>query len=392
MIIDYSFNTKIARENTSCVKYDRRSEVFGSSSVTPLWVADMDFATPAFIREALQQRIDHPILGYTFLPSGAVDAAIGWVYRRHGWKIESNWICLCPGIVPAINFAILANSKVGEKAVIQPPVYTPFFAAIEDHKRVVVENPLLENEGCYTMDLNHLEQQFKEGVKLLILSNPHNPTGRVYTKNELEQVASLASKYNVVIISDEIHCDIVMPHQKHIPIASLSEDAANRTITLIAPSKTFNLAGLATGLAIIPNETLRAKFNSILNSLHLSMGNLFGNIAMQAAYTSGDEWVDGLNAYLYNNFQTINTILKSSNAPFRSQTPEGTYLAWIDFREFNLPQQELNRILIETANVGLSDGTIYGKQGIGFQRLNAACPKSVIENAVARIAESFSKA
>ena len=388
--MDYSFDSIIPRENTSCVKYDRKDQIFGNSSVTPLWVADMDFATPEFIRQALLQRIDHPILGYTFLSTEVIDAAIGWVNRRHGWKIENDWICLCPGIVPAINFAVLANSSVGEKVVIQPPVYTPFFAAIEDHKRIIVENPLHENEGYYTMDLNHLEEKFKEGAKILILSNPHNPTGRVYTKKELVELSSLASKYDVVIVSDEIHCDILMPNQMHTPIASISEDAANRTITFMAPSKTFNLAGLTTGIAIIPNEILRRKFNDIINSLHLSMGNIFGMVAMQAAYTSGDEWVDKLNTYIFNNLQIITKTLNSSKAPFHAITPEGTYLSWIDFREFRLSQNELNKILIEKAKVGLSDGTIYGSQGLGFQRLNAASPKSVLENALIQIVDSFS--
>ena len=387
--MDYTFDSKIPRENTSCVKFDNRSQVFGSNSVTPLWVADMDFATPEFVRQAIAQRLSHPILGYTVLPSDATDAAIGWVNRRHGWQIQTDWISLCPGIVPAINFAILAFSSTGEQVVIQPPVYTPFFAAVEDHKRIIAENPLKESNGYYTMDLNHLEELFKAGARLLILSNPHNPVGRVYTKAELEDVAALASKYDVTVISDEIHSDIIMPGQKHIPFASLSADAASRTITFIAPSKTFNIAGLSTGLAIIPNETLRKKFNDITNSLHLTMGNIFGMVAMQAAYTFGDEWVNNLNAYLHNNLQTISNILNNSKAPFRSQVPEGTYLSWIDFREFGLQQAELNKILIEKANVGLSDGTIYGKQGLGFQRLNAASPKSTIESAVTRIAEAF---
>lgn len=387
--MDYSFDSTIPRENTSCVKFDLRKQVFGSASITPLWVADMDFATPLFVRQALLHRIDHPILGYTFLSAETIDAAIGWISRRHGWEIEADWVCLCPGIVPAINFAVLANSNIEDKVIVQPPVYTPFFAAIKDHNRVVVENPLRETDGYYTMDLNHLEEKFKEGAKLLILSNPHNPTGRVYTKKELEELAALASKYDVVVISDEIHCDILMPNQHHTPFASLSEDAASRTITFIAPSKTFNLAGLSTGLAIIPNEALRRKFNDILSSLHLTMGNIFGMVAMQAAYSFGDEWVNGLNAYSFDNLQLISNILNSSKAPFRNRTPEGTYLSWIDFREFGLSQTEVNKILIEKAAVGLSDGTIYGSQGFGFQRLNAASPKSIIENAVLRITESF---
>lgn len=389
--MNYSFDAAIPRENTSCVKFDKRLELFQTNDVTPLWVADMDFATPPFVREAILARLNHPILGYTFLSEEVLKAVAGWTFRRHQWEIKHEWISLCPGIVPAVNFAVLANTEPADKVIIQPPVYTPFFAAISDHHRIVVENPLKESDGHFTMDLDHLEAKFKEGAKLFILSNPHNPVGRVYEKNELEELANLASKYDVVVISDEIHSDIIMPGSKHIPFATISEDAANRTITFIAPSKTFNTAGLSTGLAIIPNETLRKKFNDLTNSLHLTMGNIFGIEAMKAAYTYGDEWVNSLNNYIYSNLTTVNNILNSSKAPFHNVLPEGTYLTWIDFRKFGMTQVEINRILVEEAKVGLSDGTIYGNQGNGFQRLNAASPKAVIESAVARIAEAFEK-
>ena len=389
--MNYSFDDTIPRENTSCVKFDRRVELFQTNDVTPLWVADMDFATPPFVREAILARLNHPILGYTFLSDEVLDSIAGWTLRRHQWKIKHEWISLCPGIVPAVNFAVLANTEPADKIIIQPPVYTPFFAAINDHHRIVVENPLKEMNGCFTMDIDHLETKFKEGAKLLILSNPHNPVGRVYTKKELEEIAYLASKYNAVVISDEIHSDIIMPGSKHIPFATISEDAANRTITFIAPSKTFNTAGLSTGLAIIPDENLRKRFNDLINSLHLTMGNIFGIEAMKAAYTHGDSWVNNLNSYIYNNLTTVQNILTSSKAPFLNAVPEGTYLTWIDFRKFGMTQAEINRILVEEAKVGLSDGTIYGNQGNGFQRLNAASPKAVIESAVARIAETFEK-
>jgi cystathionine beta-lyase len=389
--MDYTFDHTISRENTSCVKYDQRTHVFGTKDVTPLWVADMDFATPEFIRNAIIERTVHPILGYTFISEDTIDAAIGWMHRRHGWKVKPEWISLCPGIVPALNFAVLANSEPSDKVIIQPPVYTPFFAAITDHKRIVVENPLKESNGYYTMDLDHLEARFKDGSKLLILSNPHNPVGRVYTKPELDELALLTSKYGITVVSDEIHSDIIMPGSKHIPFASISEDTANRTITFVAPSKTFNVAGLSTGIAIIPNELLRRRFNSIINSLHLSMGNIFGIEAMRAAYTHGDEWVDSLIQYLHSNLAVVNSILSNENTAIHNHIPEGTYLSWLDFRELRLPQNEINRILTEVAKAGLSDGTIYGNQGLGFQRFNVASPRSVIESAATSIAAAFTK-
>ncbi len=387
--MNYSFDHAISRENTSCVKYDQRTHVFGTKDITPLWVADMDFATPEFIRNAIIERANHPILGYTFINENTVDAAIGWMNRRHGWTVKPEWITLCPGIVPALNVAVLAYSEPSDKVVIQPPVYTPFFAAITDHKRLVVENPLKETNGYYTMDFDHLETRFKDGAKLLILSNPHNPVGRVYTKPELDALALLTSKYSITVISDEIHSDIIMPGSKHIPFASISEETANRTITFIAPSKTFNVAGLSTGIAIIPNELLRRQFNCIINSLHLSMGNIFGIEAMRAAYTHGDEWVDCLNKYLHTNLTVVNSLL--TYCGIRNHIPEGTYLSWLDFRELGIEPKEVNRILVEEAKVGLSDGTIYGNQGLGFQRFNVASPQSVIESAATSIAAAFRK-
>lgn len=389
--MEYSFDSLIPRENTSCVKYDRRTEFFGTNSVTPLWVADMDFATPEFIRGAIAERVSHPILGYTFTSDETINAVVGWMLRRHGWKIKPEWITICPGIVPALNFAVLANSNLTDQVIVQPPVYTPFYAAITDHKRTVVENPLCETNGYYTMNLNHLEAKFKDGAKLLIMSNPHNPVGRVYTRNELQELSVLTSKYDVVVISDEIHSDIIMPGSQHIPFASISDDAANRTITFVAPSKTFNIAGLSTGIAIIPNELLQKKFNDILSSLHLTMGNIFGLEAMKAAYTHGDKWVNSLNAYVFSNLTAVNKILSNSETLINNRIPEGTYLAWLDFRALELTQTQLSKILIENAQVGLNDGTTYGHQGAGFYRLNAASPKATIECAATRIAKAFAR-
>jgi Bifunctional PLP-dependent enzyme with beta-cystathionase and maltose regulon repressor activities len=384
------FDEIIPRENTSCVKYDLREKTFGNSAVTPLWVADMDFATPVFVRDAISQRLAHPILGYTILSEEAKLAVVGWVKRQHGWVVKPEWITMCPGIVPAINIAILAITNQGEQVVIQPPVYTPFFNAINDHQRIMVENPLESNkDGYYQIDFDHLKLLFAKGAKLLIISNPHNPVGRVFTSQELANLAELAIRYGVVIVSDEIHSDIIMPNHRHIPLATISDAMAQQSITFIAPSKTFNVAGLSTGVAIIPNSDLRKKFDTQLNALHIGMGNIFGITAMHAAYTHGDKWVKDLNSYLYGNFASINEIIQISQLPIFTSNVEGTYLSWIDFRSLRMNQTELNQLLIKKANVGLSDGTIYGKQGAGFMRLNAACPRSLLKDAMVRIVNAI---
>ncbi len=384
------FDELIPRENTACVKYDLREKIFGNSAVTPLWVADMDFATPTFIREAMAERLSHPIFGYTFLAEEVKNTVVGWVKRQHGWEIKPEWITLCPGIVPAINVTILALTSQSDRVIVQPPVYTPFFAAINDHGRTLVENPLIcSNEGYYQMDFDHLESMFKAGAKLLILSNPHNPVGRVFTRKELTALAEMALHYGATVISDEIHSDITMPTHQHTPLASINDGIAEQSITFIAPSKTFNLAGLSTGLAIIPNNNLREKFNTTLNALHIGMGNIFGITAMQAAYSHGDNWVKNLNSYLFGNLTLVEQMLRDSQLPISANIPEGTYLSWVNFRALNIPQDELVQILIKEANVGLSDGTIYGRQGAGFMRLNAACPREVLAASVKRIVNAI---
>ncbi|HUW07928.1 MAG TPA: PatB family C-S lyase [Williamwhitmania sp.] len=384
------FDELIPRENTACVKYDLREKTFGNSAVTPLWVADMDFATPIFIREAIAERLTHPIFGYTFLSEEAKNAVVGWVKRQHGWDIKPEWITLCPGIVPAINVAILAFTNQGQKVAIQPPVYTPFFAAINDHRRTLVENPLIANsDGYYQMNFDHLESLFASGVKMLILSNPHNPVGRVFTKAELTTLAEMAMQHGATIISDEIHSDITMPPHRHTPLAAVNEGIAQQSITFIAPSKTFNLAGLSTGLAIIPNSDLRKKFGATLSALHIGMGNIFGITAMQSAYTHGDEWVKSLNSYLYGNLALVKQMLHDSQLPISANIPEGTYLSWVDFRGLKIAQEKLIQLLIQEANVGLSDGTIYGTQGAGFMRLNAACPRATLSDSLSRIVSAI---
>ncbi|MBN1989454.1 MAG: PatB family C-S lyase [Bacteroidales bacterium] len=293
------FNTSINREKTSCVKYDLRENIFGSSSVIPMWVADMDIATPPFIIEAIRERLAHPILGYGFRNEAYLNSISSWLMQRHEWAVNNQWIAFCPGVVSGLNHAITALTNAADSIIIQPPVYHPFFHTVENNNRKLILNPLLENNGCYTMDFDNLEHHLRNGAKMLILSNPHNPVGRVWSKEELSTLGNLCVKYGTLIISDEIHSDLIFAPHKHIPLASISESIANITITFSSPSKTFNIAGLATAFAIISNAQLRDKYKKELEKTGAGMGNILGPVAVEAAYTEqGAAWLNELLSYL----------------------------------------------------------------------------------------------
>jgi cystathionine beta-lyase len=290
----WNFDKPVGREGTNCIKYDRREETFGVKNVIPMWVADMDFNTPDFITESLNKRLKHEIFGYSYRPEEYFSSIINWNKQRHNWNIEKEWISFCPGIVPALNFCTLAFTQAGDNIIVQPPVYFPFFSAVESHGRNLIYNRLIESDGKWVMDYNSLIAGIDSKTKMIIISNPHNPVGRVWSSEELNNLADICLKNNILIISDEIHCDLTLPGYSHIPMASLSEKVAANTLTLIAPSKTFNLAGLATSSVIIPNPVLRKSFNRIVDNLHIGNGNIFGTEASIAAYTYGHSWLDAL--------------------------------------------------------------------------------------------------
>jgi cystathionine beta-lyase len=386
--MNYNFDAPINRENTSCVKYDLRQTIFGKSDVIPMWVADMDFETPDFIRDAIMKRAGHPVYGYTFRDTDYYIPIIGWMQSHHNWTIYKEDIIFCPGVVPALNLAVLAFTKPADKIIIQPPVYHPFFNAVRDHNRELVYNQLIQREDKYLIDFDLLEEQAKDAV-MLILCNPHNPVGRCWDKSELDRIATICLKNHVLVLSDEIHADLVMPGHRHQVFATLSPEAAEITITAHAPSKTFNLAGLATSSVVISNPELRSVFSQFIEKMHLNMGNLFGNVASTAAYSLGEPWRLQLIEYLHNNINLVEEFIKENIAGLKMIRPEATYMIWLDFRKFMLDDETLKNKLIHEAGMGLNPGTTFGQGGEGFMRMNIACPRSTLEIALCRLQKNF---
>lgn len=381
----YNFDTIIARENTDCVKYDLRKAFFGKEDVQPLWVADMDFETPDFIREAVIKRAMHPIYGYTFRSDSFSNCVINWMKIRHKWEIKKDWVSFSPGVVPALNMAVLAFTNPGDKVIVQPPVYFPFFSAVKNHGRELVYNQLLENNGKYEMDFEGLESQIDEKTKLLLLCHPHNPVGRLWTTNELERLVDICSRKNIIIVSDEIHSDLMLNGNVHVPLASISEKAAEISITCIAPSKTFNLAGLGTSALIISNPEHKKKYEKILEDVHVGMGNLFGIVSTEAAYNNGEEWLKQLLGYLNENYSILTKFFEDRIPKIKVIPAEATYLIWLDCRGLGLKGKELRSFVIEKAGLGLNDGPSFGPGGEGFQRINIALPKSELIKALERL-------
>jgi cystathionine beta-lyase len=383
--MNFDFDRIIERKGSSCIKYDGIGKFLGAEDVLPMWVADMDFLTPDFITKAILKRADHGVFGYPLREESYFSSLMGWLERRHQWKVERDWISFCPGVVPAVNLAVLAYTSPGDKIITQPPVYFPFFTAVTDHNRTLVYNKLVMNNGRLFMDFENLEMLAKDGAKMLILSNPHNPGGSVWTKEELTQMAEICLKYNVLIISDEIHCDLVFKPFKHIPVASLSKDISMQTITTVAPSKTFNLSGLSTSSVLIENDSLRRKFNAKLEHLHIGGGNIFGNIASEEAYLHGDQYVDELMDYLAVNIETLIDFAAKHLPKIKVIRPESTFLVWLDCREMGLNDEYLNKFFLQKAKVGFNPGVMFGPGGEGFMRMNIGCPRATLLKALEMI-------
>ena len=383
------FDQVINRENTACVKYDQRKSVFGKEDVLPFWVADMDFKAPQPVIDALQKRLDHGILGYPMKPEGFYDSIADWLERRHGWKIHRDWILFTPGVVPALVLSVLAYTNPGDRVIVQPPVYFPFFRSIDHHGRRKTDNMLVESDGRYEMNFDDLELKFKQGVKMIFLCNPHNPVGRVWSQVELEKLSALCLKNNIVLVSDEIHSDIIFEGSKHLPVASISPEIGKRSITCFAPSKTFNLAGLSTSFVIIPDTGMRKKYELLVRDYHLEHGNIFGLEALTAAYQHGELWLKELLKYLAGNLNYVENYFKSNIPEVSVIKPEGTYLVWLDFRKLKMGREELNHFLVHTAGIGLSDGALFGPGGQGFQRLNIACPTELLEQGLDQLSKAI---
>ncbi len=386
----YNFDEEIDRLNTSSIKYDGLQQFFGSDDLLPMWVADMDFRTPHFIINALKNRLEHEVLGYSFRSDSFQEAVAGWLKRRHGWEIKKEWIVFTPGVVPGVNLAVLAHTSSGDNIITQPPVYFPFFNAVTDHGRKLVYNKLSLINGRLSVDFDNLKNECRKGAKMIIISSPHNPGGNVWTRDELSKIAAICLRYNVLIVSDEIHCDLVYKPNKHTPMASLSDEIASNTITFIAPSKTFNVSGLSSSLAIIPDENLRKQFVSTLDHLHIGLGNIFGNVAMEAAFTYGDEYDDALMEYLAGNVALVESFLETNLPQIKPVRPEATFLVWLDCREMGMTDKELNDFFLKKARLALNQGIQFGPGGEGFMRLNIGCTKATLLKGLNRLKQAFS--
>jgi cysteine-S-conjugate beta-lyase len=380
----YDFDTPIPRAGTNCVKYDLRQAYFGREDVIPMWVADMDFPVPPFVSEAVRKRAEHPVYGYSIIPESYYQAVMAWQKRRYDWEIKKDWIMFSPGVVTGLNVIVQALTDPGDKIIVQPPVYFPFFSCVENNGRKLVYNQLVENEGVYTIDFDDLEKKMKDSARMMILCSPHNPVSRCWTRDELEWLGAKSIEYGVLLVSDEIHCDLVFKPHCHIPLATLSPEIAQNTITCIAPSKTFNLAGLFSSSIIIANDSLRRRFRLAEEKVHLS-ANLFGITAAEAAYREGEEWLAGLMDYLKTNVDMVKDFL-AENMPEVTVTPaEATYMLWLDFRKLGLPSPDLKKLLIEKSGLGFVEGPTFGPGGDGFQRMNVACTKNTLKLALERL-------
>lgn len=384
----YNFDALIERRNTGCFKWDGLMEVYGTDDLLSMWIADMDFSVPPAVLEALRTRLEHPVLGYTYRLNSYYDAIKQWIAKRHNWDINTEWICNTPGIVPALAMAVLSYTSPGDKVLIQSPVYHPFYDSIEKNDRILVNSPLLLNNGHYEMDYQDIEAKLASGVKMAIICNPHNPVGRVWTRDELRMYGNLCKKYNVVVISDEIHSDVIYSPNKHTAFSSFPE-FQDFSLSCFAPSKTFNVAGLCTSSIIIPNKELREKFIEALLRFGIYMGNIFGIEALEACYRECEDWLEELLSYLKGNLDYINQYLKENIPQVTMIYPEGTYLAWLNFQALNISHEELSHLLIHSARIGLDDGLKFGTDGCCFMRMNFACPRSVLEDGLHRIKKAI---
>lgn len=390
---EFDFDQLIARRGTDSRKWDDIGSVFGSEAVLPLWIADMDFASPPAVAAKIRERAGHSVYAYNTRDRAPFSQAIiDWVRRRHDWNIEKEWIVQAPGVVPAIILSILALSKPGDGIIIQPPVYPPFFASIKDNHRNIVENPLISHNGYYEMDFADLEQKLANpDNKLLLLCSPHNPVGRVWTRDELDRVYQLCQTYQVDVLSDEIHSDLVYGGHKHTVFASLGTPVCHQSITFMAASKTFNIAGLNTSFIIVPCKQRRGLIETEINRMHLRRNNLFGVLATEAAYQAGEAWLDALLVYLEKNAAMLVDFMEARLPGVKVVKPEGTFLAWLDFRAYFNDAAGLSEFLVEQAKVGLNPGLAFGTQGAGFARLNFATRQSVVLEALTRIEKAIKK-
>ena len=392
----YNFDRIIERSGTYSVKWDKYflKEQFKTDDVIPLWVADMDFQCPQPVIDALKERADKEIYGYSWYKTPTyLDAVSNWMKRKHKWKIDNNWIIFSPGIVPAINMLIQTFTNIGEKVMIQPPVYYPFFSAIEHNGRTLLINQLHYENERYTFDYDDFEAKAKDPLtKMFILCTPHNPVGRVWTKKELKKLGDICLENDVLIISDEIHHDLILSGYNHTLFSTISKEIENTTIMCTAPSKTFNIAGLNTSNIIIPDEKKRESFLNTISKRHSVMSpNVFGIVALIAAYNEGEEWLDQVLKYIEANFKFLKEFVNEKLPNIDFIDPEGTYLAWLDCSRLGMDDEKLSNFMLKKAKVALDDGKIFGPGGEGFERINVGCPQSILRECMNRIVNALNE-
>lgn len=395
----YDFDREINRKDTQSAKWGviqdpdnparwlATDDYLGENRVLPLWVADMDFPAPQPVVDALVRRAQHGIYGYTIRTEGYDRAVVDWMKRRHGWALEPEWIVSTPGVVPAINFLVRTFTLPGQKVLIQRPVYYPFFKAIENNGGQIVSSSLILNNGRYEMDLNDFEEKAADpATTLYILCNPHNPVGRVWTDAELSRIGEICLKHRVLVVADEIHADLIYQGITFTPFAAINAEMALNTVVCTAPSKTFNLAGLHTSNIIIPNPELKRRFQQTLNSCGMGKwANPFGLLACEIAYREGESWLEQVMAYIEDNLDYLQEYIQSNIPGIRLIRPEGTYLVWLDCRELGLDKWALKRLMLEKARIFPDEGFIFGPEGEGFERINIACPRLILKDALGRI-------
>ncbi len=383
--MEYDFDRVIDRRNTDSTKWGFNEKQFGDKDVLSMWVADMDFESPAPVINAIIQRAQHGIFGYAMRPDSYYDSMVEWMRKRHGWEIKREWLANAPGVVNALDLAVHTFTQPGDKIIIQPPVYHPFFTIVRNNGRQLILNPLKLENGRYRMDLHDLERQIDGRTKVLILCSPHNPVGRVWTKEELAALGELCVRRNILIFSDEIHSDLILRGYKHSPLAMLSKELEQRTLTFIAPSKTFNVPGLGASAVIIPNHRLMTEFKHTLDNFGLELGNVFGTVALETAYRHGEEWLEQLLNYLQGNIDFVLRFIQTRVPKIKVIRPEGTYLLWLDCRELELDNAALRDLFLKKAKVALNEGHTFGTGGDGFMRMNIGCPRSILEEGLKRI-------
>lgn len=387
-----NFNEIIERRNTDCLKYDFAKERNMPEDALPLWVADMDFRVPKPVVEALKQRIVHGIFGYSDAKMDYFETLEKWFSQRHHWKVRREWLVKCPGVVYALATAVRAFTKKGDAILIQPPVYYPFSGVVRVNKRKLITSALVERKGKYEIDFKDFEKKIRKNkVRCFILCNPHNPVGRVWTKEELLRIGEICEKYKVIVIADEIHQDFIYSGHQHTVFADVKESFASFTVTCTAPSKTFNLAGLQISNIFIANPKLKRKFKKQMEKSGYSQLNTLGLVACKAAYAHGEEWLEELKAYLFANLDFVWEFIRSKMPKIKLIEPEGTYLLWLDFRELGLSAKELENLIVNDAKLWLDAGTMFGEEGLGFQRINIACPLATLEQAMNQLYGAYQK-